>query len=147
MTNYRNKALLFVTLIHSLVNMPLHAQGLNNRAWAPAQSNRASIAALMKQVEDNNGQTSNSSALLATGSSVTQLVCGSSTSGAPPAHSNAQANSSCIILNNSDGMLNINQDSVGDQNSDVETIMTTETTQNQESSLDDILTALSGSSE
>lgn len=123
-----------------------HAQGLNNNAWAPQASNRAAIAALMRQVEQD-GSASNSGALGYAGSSVTQLICGSNSGeGTGGSSANAQANSSCIILNNSDGALNINQDSEGEQSADAnstETVNVDETINNT-GNADDVLAALEG---
>lgn len=92
---------------------PASAQGLNNNAWSPAPSNRAAVAALIRQVE-NDDRTAATAVIGSGGGNVTQLICGSS-SGEGPTSATAQANSSCIILNNSTGTLGIDQDSEGSQ--------------------------------
>lgn len=128
-----------------LTSAPAEAQGMNNNAWAPQDSNRAAIAALIRQAEQDDGSSS-SGALGYAGSSVTQLICGSNSGEGTGASANAQANSSCIILNNSDGALNINQDSLGDQDADADSISTTtvDETINGADSVDDVLTTLAG---
>lgn len=80
-----------------------HAQMIN-QPWSFAQQNRASIAALMKQTEDSG----NAAATIASGG-YDQLVCGGD--GA----SSATGNSTCIIMNNSDGAIQIGQDAQGNQ--------------------------------
>ena len=121
------------------------AQGMNNSAWSPQPANRASIAALIKQVED--GSSSNSAIGFAGSAGVTQLICGANTGEGTESSSNAQANSSCIILNNSHGALNINQESDGDQESDATSTNTTivdETIIGANSGADEILATLNG---
>lgn len=81
-----------------------HAQMIN-QPWGFTQQNRASIAALMKQTEDSR----NATAATATPGSYDQLVCGGDDT------SSAAGNSTCIILNNSDGAIQIGQDTQGDQ--------------------------------
>lgn len=123
-----------------------HAQGQNNNAWAPQTSNRAAIASLIRQVEQE-GSNANSGALGYAGSSVTQLICGSNSGeGTEGSSANAQANSSCIILNNSDGALNINQDSDGEQSADANSTDTVnvDETINEANDADDVLATLAG---
>ena len=79
---------------------------MNNEAWGFKQQNRASIAALMQQVENSDSGRAVASTGLA---GYDQLVCGSD--GA----SSATGNSTCIIMNNSDGAIQIGQDAQGDQ--------------------------------
>ena len=73
-----------------------------NQAWSFTSQNRASIAALMQQVEGSE------TGAAAQGSFDT-LVCGGD--GA----SSATGNSTCIILNNATGTVEIGQDTEGDQ--------------------------------
>ena len=70
---------------------------------------RASIAFGMRDVENPRPAIGASGA-----GSVTQLVCGSGEGGSTAAGSTA--NSSCVILNNVAGGVDVGQDSVGDQN-------------------------------
>lgn len=122
---------------------PAGAQGLNNNAWEPQPSNRASIAALMRQVEDGE-QASSGFAALGTGGGVTQLICGSNSGDGAGASSNAQANSSCIILNNSDGTLNIDQNSDGEQNANTTSTATTTVDETINGGADAVLDVLAG---
>ena len=69
---------------------------------------RASIAFGMRNAENP------PRASAASAGSVTQLVCGSGEGGSTAAGSTA--NSSCVILNNVAGGVDVGQDSVGDQN-------------------------------
>lgn len=140
-------ALLASALIAAtFIATPAKAQGLNNKAWSPETANRASIAALIRQAENGDG---GGSAIIGTGSSnVTQLICGSNSGEGAGASSNAQANSSCIILNNSDGALNIDQDSDGDQNADTSSVATTQIDEtinnNGAGGAEDVLAVLAG---
>lgn len=79
---------------------------MNNQQWGFKPQNRASIAALMRQVEEGD----NANAAGAASSDVDTLVCGGG-----GGSSAATANSTCIILNNSTAGLNVGQDSQGDQ--------------------------------
>lgn len=81
-----------------------HAQ-MVNQPWEFTQQNRASIAALMKQTEDR--ETTQAATAVAGG--YDQLICGKD--GA----SSATGNNTCIIMNNSDGVIQIGQDAQGDQ--------------------------------
>ena len=81
---------------------------------------RAGLAVYMKNLQESRSD----NGTVAAGGDATYLVCGGSGGSAT-----STANSSCIILNNSDAALGIGQDSAGDQNSDsnVETNETTTT--------------------
>ncbi len=81
-----------------------------NQAWGFTTQNRASIAALMQQVEKSEG-TGNA---VVSGGGYDSLVCGGD------GMSSATGNSTCIILNNSDGTIQVGQDS--DLNSSVRII-------------------------
>ncbi len=78
-----------------------------NQAWGFTTQNRASIAALMQQVEKSEG-TGNA---VVSGGGYDSLVCGGD------GMSSATGNSTCIILNNSDGTIQVGQDSRGNQES------------------------------
>ncbi|PIR08465.1 hypothetical protein COV53_02840 [Candidatus Gottesmanbacteria bacterium CG11_big_fil_rev_8_21_14_0_20_37_11] len=84
---------------------PAQAQ-MNNEAWGFKQQNRASIAALMQQVENKD---SNNGAVTGAYAGYDQLVCGGD------GQSSATGNSTCIIMNNSDGAIQIGQDAQGSQ--------------------------------
>ncbi len=122
---------------YSFLCLTFFAQEVNAQMtgtpWGFAQQNRASIAALMKSIEDTDSSTTATTATTATG--VTNLVCGSDGS------SSAKGSSSCIILNNSDGSILLDQVSDGDQNA-----TSTETTNVEETinGADDILAVLNG---
>lgn len=79
---------------------------------------RAGLAVYMKNLQESRSD----NGTVAGGGDATYLVCGGPGGGAT-----STANSSCIILNNSDAALGIGQDSDGDQNSD-SNVETTETT-------------------
>lgn len=79
-----------------------HAQ-MNNESWGFKQQNRASIAALMQQVE------SRDQATVASSGGFEQLVCGGD------GQSSATGNSTCIIMSNSSGAIEIGQDAAGNQ--------------------------------
>lgn len=76
---------------------------------------RASIAFGMRDVE--NAQRGGGGGAGAA-SSVTQLVCGSGEGGSTAAGSTG--NSSCLILNNVNGAVDVGQDSTGDQNANAD---------------------------
>ena len=82
-----------------------HAQ-TNNQPWGFTQQNRASIAALMKQIEEK--ETTQAATTAAAGG-YDQLVCGKD------GESSATGNNTCIIMNNSDGVIQIGQDANGNQ--------------------------------
>jgi hypothetical protein len=81
--------------------------------WSFTPQNRAAIAIAIKNIEDPGSG----------GSGAGTIVCGgtggASGQGATGSAASATANSSCIILNNSDGaIVNSDQDSDGDQDAD-----------------------------
>lgn len=78
-----------------------------NEPWTFKQQNRASIAALMQQVENRNGTTAATAAAAPGG--LDTLICGGDGASA------ATGNSTCIILNNSNGAIEIGQDAQGNQ--------------------------------
>jgi hypothetical protein len=108
---------------------------MNERPWGFNTQNRASIAALIKQVEG-----SSSASTVTAGTSITNLICGGD-----GADASATGNSSCIILNNSDGVISVGQDAAGNQDANSET---TETTNVEETiNVDEVISALSGDSQ
>lgn len=122
--------------VTAFYTVPAHAQ-MNNQPWSFTPQNRAGIASLIRSVEEGgsgNGVSGGGAA------SIVNLVCGGNSDG-----STAQANNTCIILNNSEGAnVDVDQDSEGDQtatseeNTDVEqTIVGTE-------NIDDVLETLNG---
>ena len=78
---------------------------MNETPWGFTNQNRASIASLIKQVEDADSR--NASEVVSSG--VTQLICGGDS-----ANASGAGNSTCIILNNSDGFIDLYQDNLGD---------------------------------
>ena len=130
-------SLLFST-IFIIAPTSVQAQ-LMDQPWGFNGQNRASIAALMKQVEDQSG----ASSIVSSGSGdITSLVCGGE------GDSTAKANSSCIILNNSDADIYIGQDAEGDQTAtNEETTNVDETINTNVEAIDDVLDTLSGESE
>lgn len=107
---------------------------MGDNPWGFSGQNRASIAALIKQVEDADKGT----AIISGGGDIVNLVCGADAS------SSATGNSSCIILNNSDADINIGQDSEGDQTASTEETTNVEETINGVEGIDDVLDTLSG---
>lgn len=144
-----NALIIAAALSGFFVSAPVQAQaGFNNSGWSPQASNRASIAALIRQVEEDD---STSSGAYAVGSTVTQLICGSSSGEGGQTSANAQANSSCIILNNSEGsVLSIDQLSDGDQDANAqstEMVTVDETINYDAGDADDVLDVLAGNTE
>ena len=89
------------------LGMPTSANSqVLRQSWQFKAQNRASIASLMKQVEDSDKVSSTTSAATP---SVTNLVCGGD------GESSARANATCVILNNSDGSIELTQGAEGDQ--------------------------------
>jgi len=107
-----------------------HAQ-MASQPWGFQPQNRASIAALIKQAEDNNRTNVGATP------SVTNLVCGSD------GKSSASGNSTCVILNNAAGEINVGQDSEGSQNANSST---SETQVQAQSNSDAVLATLQGKS-
>jgi hypothetical protein len=94
-----------------------------NEAWSFTPQNRASIAALMQQVEGRKA----ANAGTAQSAGITNLICGSD------GKSSATGNSTCVIMSNADGNINVGQDSNGDQDAN-----------NTASDLGEVLSSLSG---
>lgn len=103
---------------------------MNSEPWGFSQQNRASIAALMRQVEDVPVGAEGAS-----GVNADSMICGGG-------EASASGNSTCIILKNAMGDISIGQDSNGNQtakNRNEEIINETP------SDIDDVLAALTGS--
>ncbi len=101
---------------------------MTQQPWTFAQQNRASIAALMQQTENP--------AALAVPASNDILICGGGTG-----ESSATANSTCIILNQATGDIQLGQDSNGDQTA---SSLNENSTAAPESASDDVLATLVG---
>lgn len=129
---------IIVTAIASLAPKQTSAQGMNNAAWSPQVQNRASVAALIRQVEEGDASSGSISVSDGTTGGITQLVCGAD------ATTSAKGNSSCIILNNADASIDLGQDSVGDQNSTSESTQTTNVDETINTGADDVLAVLNG---
>lgn len=81
--------------------------------WNFTPVNRASMAVVIKNVEDGKGASGD-------GGSGTTIVCGgnngSGGTGGTGSAASATANNNCVIISNSDGaVVNVDQDSEGDQ--------------------------------
>lgn len=88
------------------INSSASAQQFN-QSWQFKTQNRASIAALIKQVEQEDEA---STAVTQAPASYDTLLCGGG-----DGQSAATGNSTCIILNNSTGAIEIGQDANGSQ--------------------------------
>ena len=101
-----NRSLVCIALVAAgLVPAISMAQpGQNSEPWSAQPADRAGLAVALKQA-DGGFPSANGS-----GGSTTQLVCGGGTGTA-----SATANSTCIILNNSTGEIDVGQGSRGDQ--------------------------------
>ena len=106
---------------------PSHAQSFKE-PWGFASQNRAAIASMIRQVETEKKSTG---AVASSGTTI--LTCGKG-------EASSEANSTCIIMNNSDGILSIGQDSNGNQ-----TTSNTKTQVQSTSSADAVLAELNGS--
>jgi hypothetical protein len=89
------------------------------KPYAPQARDRAGLAVYMKNLDESR----RSSVTASGGGDATYLVCGGS-----GGQSTATANSSCVILNNSDAHLGVGQGSDGNQNANASTNSTTTTT-------------------
>lgn len=116
------------------IDAPAHAQ-MSNNPWGFQPQNRASVAALIRQVENGKDGASAVTAIAAT-PSYTNLVCGSESK------SSASGNTTCIILNNADGNISVGQDSQGDP-----TAISSPPEDVSKGNADDVLTALGGTVE
>ena len=104
------------------------------RPWGFAARSGGSMAIFMKQVDEGMLSSSSGSGQAAIAGTTTYLVCGGEGS------AGARGNSSCIILNNSDGALNLGQDAVGDQTAE------STVTQTQNNGADEVSDILEGDS-
>lgn len=96
--------------------------------WGFAPQNRASIAGMIRQVESEK----KAGAVATDAGGTTILTCGKG-------EASSEANSACIIMNNSDGILNVGQDSKGNQTSN-----NTKTQVQSSSNADAVLATLNG---
>lgn len=126
MSTLLNYPFLAIGIACGIIGMasPCLAQMANN-PWGFTPQNRASVAALIRQVENENRVIG-----LQQGSP-SNLVCGSD------GKSSASGNTTCVILNNSTGQIEIGQESEGDQTA-------TSTTTTQTHASDDVLETLNG---
>ena len=108
-----------------------------NRSWQFSGQNRASIAALIREVEE--GGDSNGAVAGYTSPGYTSLVCGGD------GQASATGNSTCIILHNSDGFVDVGQDSDGTQTA-TSTSQTDGASNTPPSGSDDVLDTLNGDS-
>jgi len=113
--------------------------------WNFQPQNRAGIAATIKAVEDGGNGSGGSGG-------GTTIVCGgtsgASGQGATGSGASSAANTSCIIVNNSDGsVINVDQESQGDQNSDAETNSSTTNNKGSSGSIDEVASILAGHSQ
>lgn len=99
-----------------------------NQSWQFKGQNRASIAALIRDVEKNGNGTAVSAVPVG---GYTNLVCGKD------GQSSAAANTTCVILNNSTGTIDVGQDSEGNQTA-------TNHTETTQSVADSVLETLAG---
>jgi hypothetical protein len=109
--------------------------------WNFTPQNRAAIAIAIKGVEDgNNGGNGGAGTIVCGGTS------GASGQGATGSGASSTANSSCIIINNSDGAIVTNpQYSDGNQDSDSEANSTLNNANSKKSgSIDDVAAILGG---
>lgn len=111
------------------------AQQVANEPWGFKAQNRASIAALMRQAENDNSAGSNAQAMPFSNDA---LVCGGG-----GGSSSATANSTCIILNNANAAIELGQDAQGDQGA----VSTGGTQDESESPADEVLATLLGDDE
>lgn len=121
--------------VTAFYTVPAHAQ-MNNQPWSFTPQNRAGIASLIRSVEEGgNGAVGVSAA-----GGIVNLVCGGTSDGA-----SATANNTCVILNNSEGaIINIDQDSEGDQTAKSEENTDVEQTVVGAENIDDVLETLNG---
>ncbi len=117
---------------------PAQAQ-MANDPWTFTPQNRAGIASLIRSAEEGND--SGAAGSVSGAGSIVNLVCGGNSDG-----STAQANNTCIILNNSEGAdVDVDQDSEGDQTAtSEENLDVDETIVSSEGNVDDVLDALNG---
>lgn len=126
----KNIALLLFLGTTVMTSMPQEVYSQDrNQAWQFTRQNRASIAALIRDVEKPDNAVSQVSG----NAGYTNLVCGKD------GQASASGNTTCVILNNSHGAIQVGQDSQGNQSA---------TSQNEvapPSGADEILATLNGS--
>ncbi|NIA71785.1 hypothetical protein HBA54_24625 [Pelagibius litoralis] len=105
---------------------------MNEQPWGFSARSGGSMAIFMKQVDAGLLDGNSGSGSAAVSGTTTYLVCGGEGS------AGARGNSSCIILNNSDGALNLGQEAVGDQTAE------NNVTQTQNNGADEVSEILDG---
>lgn len=106
-------------MILAAILSPQFIRKFASRNLDPVTRNGAGLAVFMKQLRDSDGSRDGVDS-----SAQTFPVCGRGGSGG----STSQANSSCVILNNSNADLGVGQDSDGNQDSASSTETSSETT-------------------
>lgn len=134
----KNVALYSVAILSFCVFTPDANAQMNESPWGFNNQNRASIAALIQQVE--NADDANATGTSA--GSVVNLVCGGD-----GADASASGNSICIIMNNSDGIFDLDQDNNGDQDAYTYSESTETTNVDETIYIEEVLETLSGDSE
>lgn len=113
MNNFYIMTVMPITIIALSASAATSFSQDRNQSWQFTGQNRASIAALIRDVEKNGSGNGVISAAPAEG--YTNLVCGKD------GQTSAAGNTTCIILNNSDGTIDVGQDSDGDQTATTDT--------------------------
>jgi hypothetical protein len=115
-------AALVATTAIAAFSLPAGAQMFES-AWSGSHRDGLSTAIIMKQVDSGMYDNTNGSSVVSSGSSSSEvLLCGGD--GSEGSNAGSTANSSCIILgDNANAIIDLGQDSDGDQNSnsDVDT--------------------------
>lgn len=138
MTDMKKTIVAMTLAVCGFYATPAQAQ-MANEPWGFSQQNRAGLASLIRSVEEGGSADGVSSSTAA--GSIVNLVCGGNSDG-----STAQANNTCIILNNSEGAdVDVDQESEGDQTATAEeTTNVEQTVVGNEENVDDVLEALNG---
>lgn len=138
MTDMKKTIVAMALTVCGFYATPAQAQ-MANDPWTFTPQNRAGIASLIRSAEEGN-DTGTTGSVSGAGS-IVNLVCGGNSDG-----STAQANNTCIILNNSEGAdVDVDQDSEGDQTAtSEENLDVDETIVSSEGNVDDVLDTLNG---
>lgn len=108
------KHVIYIGLAGNIMALAMPAQAqMRSDPWGFQTQNRASIAALIRQVEGGPQPVATTS--------ITSLVC------AGDGGSSASGNSTCVILNNAMGDLRVGQEANGNQTASSETEQVTQT--------------------
>lgn len=138
MTDMKKTIVAMTVAVCGFYAAPAQAQ-MANDPWTFTPQNRAGIASLIRSAEEGND--SGAAGSVSGSGSIVNLVCGGNSDG-----STAQANNTCIILNNSEGAdVDVDQDSEGDQTAtSEENLDVDETIVSSEGNVDDVLDTLNG---